>query len=105
MLSLVFLSCFVFCILVLRLGMSFEAESGAIYWHHEYWTGNGECWNYEFWQKTLHSPIYAWRLGWDTWRELPDFDPTPGRWAFVTDLQWISQVLQIKKQSYLGKSH
>ena len=77
--------------------MSFEAENGAVHWFHTHRTAT-RSWYYQFWQETANSPIYAWQEGWENWRMLPDFNPTPGNFAFVTDAQWIAQVLQIKKQ-------
>ena len=87
-----------FCVLVLRLGVSSEAENGAVHWFHPFWTEDGKCFEYQFWQGTPSSPIYAWVDGWDNWQLIPEFNPTPGNFAFVTDNQWIAEARQIKQQ-------
>ena len=93
-----FLSCFAFCVLILCVGVLSEAENGAIHWFRPFWTADGQCVEYEFWQETVNSPIYGWKEGWKNWRILNGFNPTPGCFALVTDTQWIAAALKNNKR-------
>ena len=86
-----------FCVLILGSGALSEAENGAVHWLRPFWTEAGQCIEYQFWQESEHDAIYVWREGMEHWHKLDGFDPTPGRFAFVTDKQWIAEALQNKK--------
>ena len=93
-----------FCVLILGSGVLSEAENGAVHWLRSFWTQDGQCIEYEFWQESEHDAIYVWRKGMEHWHKLDGFDPTPGRFAFVTDKQWIAEALQNQKTSISGYS-
>ena len=102
MFSHVFWSCFLFCVLILCPVVLSQAENGAVHWKRPHWTENGECIQYQFWQQTPNDAIYIWKAPWLNWAKLQEFNPTPGRFAFVTDKQWIDQALN-KKQASQGR--
>ena len=49
-------------------------------------------------QATVHDPVYWLNEEARRWEPIQNH-PTPGRFAFVTDKQWIAEALQNKKQA------